>query len=459
MPIQEQAIIELVAKLDKYNAEIANAGKATSKTQKDIETSFNKITEAMRKANDQSKGLGNGFQGMGRNAGQAGIQIQQFVGQVQGGQSAMLALSQQAADLGIVLGAPLLGAVVGIGAAIGGTLVNSLLDADDAMEDLIPTVDELTSKLDTLTQRQVEFALVKLNEELVENQSQLAKAQNSYDSVSKSLQRQTAFFDENSDRVKELRQEQLEQGFVLDELTKKNNQLTESIRQLNEIQEAQGEDLFFGVDSEKVDELLQISQGFYTQELDLLRERLLAGEAAEKASQDKIFNDYQNFYTKKWKLDEKNVARQKVDNLKNLRSASSLISALGSINQAFFDDNKALNAGLIIADTAAAVMREYKIGGPVAAVAAGLAGAAQLAALNSSSIGGGSVASGGGISTSESRAQAREDDSTITESTNFDLSSGQGTEQVIILKTDDGRTLGEVVFEQQEALRRENVLR
>ena len=43
--------------------------------------------------------------GMGRGAGQAGIQIQQFVGQVQGGQSAMLALSQQGADLGIVLGA------------------------------------------------------------------------------------------------------------------------------------------------------------------------------------------------------------------------------------------------------------------------------------------------------------------------------------------------------------------
>ena len=32
--------------------------------------------------------------GMGRGAGQAGIQFQQFIGQVQGGQSAMLALSQ-----------------------------------------------------------------------------------------------------------------------------------------------------------------------------------------------------------------------------------------------------------------------------------------------------------------------------------------------------------------------------
>ncbi len=71
---------------------------------------------------------------MGRGAGQAGIQVQQFVGQIQGGQSAMLALSQQGADLGFVLGAPLLGAIIGISASLAGMFLPNLLDSKDALE-------------------------------------------------------------------------------------------------------------------------------------------------------------------------------------------------------------------------------------------------------------------------------------------------------------------------------------
>lgn len=81
-------------------------------------------------------GVRRGLGGVSRNAGQAGIQLQQLVGQIQGGQSAMLALSQQGADLGIVLGAPLLGAVVGIGASIAGMLLPNLFKTTDALEDV-----------------------------------------------------------------------------------------------------------------------------------------------------------------------------------------------------------------------------------------------------------------------------------------------------------------------------------
>lgn len=81
-------------------------------------------------------GVRQGLGGLSRNAGQAGIQLQQLVGQIQGGQSAMLALSQQGADLGIVLGAPLLGAVVGIGASIAGMLLPNLFKTTDALEDV-----------------------------------------------------------------------------------------------------------------------------------------------------------------------------------------------------------------------------------------------------------------------------------------------------------------------------------
>lgn len=99
---------------------------ATGKSLKTLDTNVTKTATAVN----------SGMSRMGRSAGQAGIQIQQFIGQIQGGQSAMLALSQQSADLGFVLGAPLLGAVVGIGASIAGMLLPNLFKTTDALEDV-----------------------------------------------------------------------------------------------------------------------------------------------------------------------------------------------------------------------------------------------------------------------------------------------------------------------------------
>ncbi len=99
---------------------------ATGKSLKTLDTNVTKTATAVN----------SGMSKMGRSAGQAGIQIQQFIGQIQGGQSAMLALSQQSADLGFVLGAPLLGAVVGIGASIAGMLLPNLFKTTDALEDV-----------------------------------------------------------------------------------------------------------------------------------------------------------------------------------------------------------------------------------------------------------------------------------------------------------------------------------
>ena len=90
-----------------------------------------------------SKAASDGVSGFGRSAGQAGIQIQQLVGQIQGGQSAFLALSAQATDLGIVLGAPLVGVVVGLGAALAGSLAPSFFKAEDSAEKLIETMERI----------------------------------------------------------------------------------------------------------------------------------------------------------------------------------------------------------------------------------------------------------------------------------------------------------------------------
>jgi hypothetical protein len=82
---------------------------------------------------------------MGRKAGQASIQLQQMVGQIQGGVNPMMALSQQGADLGIVLGAPLVGSIVGIAAAIGVSLVPNLANAKTSAELLEAAFESLNS--------------------------------------------------------------------------------------------------------------------------------------------------------------------------------------------------------------------------------------------------------------------------------------------------------------------------
>jgi len=91
---------------------------------------------------------------LGRNAGMAGIQVQQFVGQIQGGVNPMVALSQQGADLGFVLGVPLLGAIVGIGASLAGMLVPALLGSSDSIAEAAKVVRKLKEEFDELSASQ-----------------------------------------------------------------------------------------------------------------------------------------------------------------------------------------------------------------------------------------------------------------------------------------------------------------
>ena len=116
-------------------------------------------------ANDTTDKLGQ----LGRKAGMAGIQIQQFVGQVQGGQNVMGALSAQATDLGFVLGAPLIGAVVGLSAAFAGPLVSALGMASTSSDDLLDNIEKLTDGFKNATSAQKLFiaqdAAAKMEEE------------------------------------------------------------------------------------------------------------------------------------------------------------------------------------------------------------------------------------------------------------------------------------------------------
>ncbi len=131
----DASMVKLGTSTDKTAAEITGLNTDLTKTAQGVKAAVGSTNEA----------VGN----LGRSTGQAAMQIQQLVGQVQGGVSPFVALSQQAADLGFVLGFPLLGAVVGIGAALAGPLVAAFTQAeekatafDDALKGIINTQEE-----------------------------------------------------------------------------------------------------------------------------------------------------------------------------------------------------------------------------------------------------------------------------------------------------------------------------
>lgn len=140
--------IELQAKLDPTGVEAASkkitavAGKIERQF-KGIESSSKEAGTAMGTTKNSAKQAANSYNSLGSKAGRAGIQIQQLTGQVQGGVNPMIALSQQAADLGIVLGAPLLGVIASMGAALAITLLPNAFNAKTALEQL----EEITDKL------------------------------------------------------------------------------------------------------------------------------------------------------------------------------------------------------------------------------------------------------------------------------------------------------------------------
>lgn len=91
-------------------------------------------------ANDSSNRLGD----MGRKAGMAGVQFEQLAGQIAAGQNPMRAVGVQAADLGFVLGFPLLGAVVGIGAAVASVMIPALMGAEKSADELEESLTEVS---------------------------------------------------------------------------------------------------------------------------------------------------------------------------------------------------------------------------------------------------------------------------------------------------------------------------
>lgn len=157
----DNTMTKLGATTDKTTAEITGLNTKLTETASGVKNAIGSTNEA----------LGN----FGRSAGQAGIQIQQFVGQVQGGVSPLVALSQQATDLGFVLGFPLLGAVVGIAAAIGGPLISSFIDATDKADEFKKKLEELKGVQDDLKGVNLSIEVSKLNAEYDKQTAEIAR--------------------------------------------------------------------------------------------------------------------------------------------------------------------------------------------------------------------------------------------------------------------------------------------
>ena len=127
---------------EQMNIDIIATDRATP-TLRRTRDEIDKVGQQARTTAAQTKNLSGGLGGMGRSAGQAGIQVQQLVGQVTSGVNPMVALSQQSADLGFVLGVPLLGAVVSIAAALGTVLLPRLFETEKGFADLRKEIDSV----------------------------------------------------------------------------------------------------------------------------------------------------------------------------------------------------------------------------------------------------------------------------------------------------------------------------
>jgi hypothetical protein len=114
----------------------ASAGKA--------DTSATKMSSSVEKATPKLKGFGTGAQ-------QIGYQVQDMIVQIQGGTSAFVAIGQQGSQLAGAFGpgGAVIGAIIALSAAVGGTLVKSLGGAKVSAEELqtsTKTLDDVLQK-------------------------------------------------------------------------------------------------------------------------------------------------------------------------------------------------------------------------------------------------------------------------------------------------------------------------
>lgn len=408
--------------VDSLDKSMVNLGRSADKTADSIQDSALATKNLKPAAAGVNKALG----GVGRSAGQAGIQVQQFVGQIQGGQSAMLALSQQGADLGFVLGAPLLGAIVGIGAsAIGMAMAFS--ESGESTEELTEKLRELKSEVQ-LTAEQERFLAIQDAKVNKEKRLRLNDLKSEIADLSEELERseqinkgifagEVALTNANINRARavgELREElallQAEESTIEQELspvknTKKVQELQASIEKERELYEAakfqrmRTEAGFQTLEVEQVNiatasRILALQTGF-EQELEVLRSNGQSTAELEQLKQDQLAEIVKQGEDRKQAIQDQANARtqQKLQQAAKLTQQSYMQSGslvLSTLNSLVGGSEKAATAIKIAQGGMAAYMVYSNYQAAAAAMLAPpplglgpLAGAGPAAALSS----------------------------------------------------------------------------
>jgi len=291
--------------------------KVIKQTSEGVSINLTKTASAVRAAGSNMSG----------SFAQAGIQFQQFVGQVQGGTSALTALSQQGADLGIVLGAPLIGVIVSLAAAIGGVLYNSIEKTKGSMSAL---PDELKKYLDAVEQQYAQLDEVSRAEFAQAEIGKVATAyQNSAEEVTRLTNRleklkTTGLLGEDLDVTTSLPEQIKKTAEQLEVAKKRAESFTQILNELSKVTttglatEKFAEDINNGATAaERLQDQLKVAITRMT-EGDLAARRmaaaqaigLKAGEMLDKTTDDLIVKYYQLEQIEKSRTEEK---RQQVE--------------------------------------------------------------------------------------------------------------------------------------------------
>ena len=140
----EADVAKLLTGQQQANKALDNIGDNAQKTSgqfKKLDTQLNATSKVM------SSGLKGSVQ-------QAGYQIQDFIVQVQGGQSALVAFSQQGAQLAGAFGpgGAIVGALIALGTVVAGTLISSLNGGKSAMDALKDAAERMNDVISISTQ-------------------------------------------------------------------------------------------------------------------------------------------------------------------------------------------------------------------------------------------------------------------------------------------------------------------
>lgn len=140
----EADVAKLLTGQQQANKALDNIGDNAQKTSgqfKKLDTQLNATSKVM------SSGLKGSIQ-------QAGYQIQDFIVQVQGGQSALVAFSQQGSQLAGAFGpgGAIVGALIALGTVVAGTLISSLNGGKSAMDALKDAAERMNDVISISTQ-------------------------------------------------------------------------------------------------------------------------------------------------------------------------------------------------------------------------------------------------------------------------------------------------------------------